>query len=62
MKWWKVIGTIIAAPIVASLSNCLHAQVTGGHCALTAGNVIIPGLGTALLAVAALFTKPPHQP
>ncbi len=62
MKWWKVLASIVGAPVVTSASVCIHAAQTGQHCPFTLGSVIVPTIPGIIYGLVNLFTKPPHVP
>ncbi len=62
MKWWKVVLTVVGAPILGAASNCVHSTINGVHCAFTLGNVLVPSIPLIIGGLGALFTKPPHKP
>lgn len=61
-KWWKVLISVIGGGVLTTANACYQAASSGGHCAFTFGNAVLPGLLVGVYGLLNLYSKPPHQP
>ncbi len=61
MNWKKILLYAVGGGFAGSVGHCLTTAAGGGHCAFTAGNILLPALITILATLAALFTHRPQD-
>ncbi len=61
MNWKKIFAFVAASFVAGGVVPWAQAVSSGQHVPFTVGTVVAPGVAAAVLAIAALFTKPPHQ-
>ena len=60
MKWLKIIGVTLAAPVAASAGYALNNYANPGtHIPITAGTILLPAIPVAIKGLFALFAQPP---
>ncbi len=62
MNWKKILAFVAASFVAGGIAPWAQGVASGQHIPFTVGTVVAPGIVSLAAVLAALFTKPPHQP